>query len=193
MKKIARRLFLSFSLLSLASGCAVSVSPESLMKSSRQDQIVLTERLATASLRGAGVKWEEGALPGTYKPSREDSGGVYYYGPDRSIYQVWPVGKVETRLYVGGIYLPNDTAKPPQFFYFVESHPQVIGDLDTYTQARMGTPTPGVGAGTAVAGNVLAGAVVQGLMELEAGRIVKFPPIEDPEVSRKIAEARRSL
>lgn len=176
------------------SGCA-NVKPEALAKSERREEIVLAESVKTVAIRGIGVRWEEGAVPGTYTATREDAAGVYYFGPGRSIWSISEVFGKKPRVFVGGIFVPHDRAKHPQFFYIFESNPETADNIDAYVLTRVvstaASPSATVGGvgpsvGANVAGNVIGGAIVGAIIESGVGTIAKFPPIEDAAVRQKI-------
>lgn len=207
VRELGLKLVKSFILVILVcclAACAgfVGINPAELVKTSRQEQIVLTEGVSTVSYRGLNYRWEEGALPGVYKAEREDSKGVYYFGSDRSIWMTNEAFQRKPRLHIGGIFLPHDKSKGPQFFYIFEMDPTTVDNIDAYVQSRIvataATPAvapraAGVSLGANVAGNVIGGAVVSGLISLNVGRIEMYPPIEDAKARERILGALRTL
>ncbi|WP_428718753.1 hypothetical protein [Undibacterium curvum] len=178
------------------------INPAELGKTNKQEEIFLTEGVSTVSYRGMNYRWEEGALPGVYKAEREDSKGVYYFGSDRSIWMTNEAFQRKPRLHIGGIFLPHDKSKGPQFFYIFEMDATTIDNIDAYVQSRIvataASPavapgTAGVSPGANVAGNVIGGALVRGLISLNEGRIEMYPPIEDVKAREKILGALRTV
>lgn len=186
-------LFISF----LAVGCAIA--PESLKESTKKEVIVIDKRISTVAFRGLNVRCEEGALPGTYTAKKEDKHGTYFYGEGRSIWYTNEIVQVVPRLHVGGIYIPNDKSKAPQFFYFFETDVHTTENVDNYVQSRIAagniTSTGGasVPVGANVVGNVVGGAIVNAMIQSDVGKIIKFPAIEDKLVADKIISSKKSL
>lgn len=171
-------------LLSLLAGCAGPMV-ESLAPTARHEDIVLTDPISTVSYRGLNYRCEEGATPGVYHAQREDAEGVYYFGPERSIWMTNESIQPTPRYYVGGIYLPHDTTKAPQFFYLFETTVHTASDVIN-SNAAAGALGPKLNTGAGVAGGVIAGALIGGMLEANVGAIEKFPPIASPEVRQKL-------
>ncbi|MFZ6776517.1 hypothetical protein ACO0LD_06755 [Undibacterium sp. Ji83W] len=173
-------------------GCA-STRPENLAKASRNEEINLSESISTTAFRGMHVRCEEGALPGVYVAKNEDANGVYYFGKDRSIWTTNEMIQRKPRLLVGGIYVPRNTTKGPQFFYIFEKEVHTTENINDYVMQRIvqtatvpAVGSPNVGLGVNVAGNVIGGVLVSAMIEAGVGQIEMFPPIEDANVKSKI-------
>src|SRR5262245_47371223 len=164
-------------LLAVAGLSACATAPESLSKAQRPEQIVLAEKISTVAYRGLPVRCEEGALPGTYVAKFEDANGIYFYGPERSIWSTNEVVQKTPRLYVGGLYLPRDRSKSPQFFYVFEKDVHTAENIDTYLDQRAATNTQNSANPVAEGlGNAAGGAVVNAIIDAGVGKIEKFPP-----------------
>jgi hypothetical protein len=188
------KLYTSLLVSMLISACATD--PKSLMKSERNEQIVMSESVSTVSYRGLNVRCEEGALAGTYIAKLEDADGVYFFGPERSIWSTNEAVQRVPRLYEGGIYMPNNASEPPRFFYILEREVHTAENISAIVQQRnemvLSSSTKTINAGSLV-GNVLGGAVVMLAIEAEIGKINKFPAITDQDVKKKILDGRSQL
>jgi hypothetical protein len=183
---------LSILLFVFMGGCATR---EKLAMADVPEQIVLADKVSYKTKAINGMQWEYIALPGIYDAERKDAGGVYFYGPDRSIVEIGELWGNVPRLKVGGIYLPNDKSQPVQMVYAFENKVQTTTDLNQYILERTTTTTampalrPGVGAGTNIVGNVVAGAVVGAMLAAGEGEITRIT-IKDQAVAQLLRAAR---
>jgi hypothetical protein len=178
-------------LIALGGLSACATAPESLTKAQNPEQIVLSERVSTVAYRGLHVRCEEGALPGTYVAKFEDAKGIYFYGPERSIWSTNEAIQKTPRLYVGGLYVPRDRSRSPQFFYVFEKDIHTADNIDTFLLNRASTaPLSGSPVADGL-GNAAGGAIVNAIIDSGVGKIEKFPPIEDPLIKQKILDARQ--
>lgn len=186
------RMYFAFLVCSTLSACAIS--PDSLKTSLRQEKIVISERITVSEKRGLmNVPCEEGLLPGTYVAKFEDDQGTFFYGPERSIWMTNELIQKTPRLFVGGIYIPHKPSEAPQFFSVFEKDVHTAENIDALVQQRIATSSAGPGSGPIAAnaaGNVLGGAIVAGLIELDVGKIFKYPPIKDDSLKRLIEKSR---
>ncbi|PTU32212.1 hypothetical protein [Stenotrophobium rhamnosiphilum] len=173
------------------SGCAVA--PEKLADSQRAERIVISDKISTVAYRGMHVRCEEGALPGVYAAWKEDDDGVYFFGPDRSIWSTNAAIQPVPRLWKGGIYLPNNPSEAPRFFFIFETEIHTADNIDAYVLQRMTAPSPGISAGANIAGNAIGGALVSAMIQSDVGKIVKVPAIEDSTTAQRILNARKPI
>jgi hypothetical protein len=192
------RVFLAVLIVVLAGGCATR--PENLKKPERADQIVLEEMISIVAYRGLNVRCEEGLLPGTYVATYEDSAGVYYFGEGRSIWNTNELIQKVPRLSVGGIFMPIDKSAAPRFFYVFEKEVHTTGNINEYVQQRIvssintpGLAPVGAGVGVTVAGNVIAGALIDAMISSNVGALEMYPPISDEKVKAKILSSWRTV
>lgn len=190
-----RRLLLSqFLILILVfmGGCATR---EKLAMADVPEQIVLTDKVSYKVKAFNGMQWEYIALPGIYDAERKDSGGVYFYGPGRSIVEIGELWGNVPRVKVGGIYLPNDKLRPVEMVYAFENKVQTTTDLNQYILDRAITTTampalrPGIGAGANIVGNAVGGAVVSAMLEASEGEITRIT-IKDQAIAELLRSAR---
>ena len=152
---------------------------------------MLSERISTVQYRGMHVRCEEGALPGTYVAKFEDASGTCFYGPERSIWSTNAAIQKKPRLYVGGLYVPMDRSRSPQFFFVFEKDVHTADNINTYLEGRAATTTQSSGSPVAAGlGTAAGGAIVNAIIDAGVGKIEKFPPIEDPLVKQKILDSR---
>lgn len=184
---------LFFWFLASLAGCATR---EKLLPADAPEQIELTTQVSYKSTAFSGNKWEYIALPGIYNAERKDEGGVYFYGPGRSIVEIGDLYKNVPRLMVGGLYVPNDKSQLVQMVWAFENTPATTDNLNQYVQDRLVTTTtlpqlrPGVGTGTNIVGHAVAGAVVAGILAAGEGEITRIS-IKDQATSDLIRAARR--
>lgn len=185
--------FVAVAALWALGGCATR---EKLAFADRHEQIVIPEKVSYVVNVRKGLRWEYVALPGTYEAERKDDGGVYFYGPGRSIVEIAEIYKNQPRLKVGGIYLPNDSSRPVQIVFAFETDVHTARDLNTFIIDRTVTTTalpsmrPGVGAGANVVGNVVGGVLIGAIMEAGVGEITRVV-VKDPAVGERLRLARR--
>lgn len=182
--------------LSLLVGCA-STTREGLQRTERNEEIVIEPGFSVVSYSVMNVRHEEGLIPGIFKAEREDADGVYFFGDGRSVWSKNEIIQKIPRLYVGGIYLPKKSSTAPRIFYLFETKVHTTQDVDAYIQQRIvsstSMPAPGVSVGSTVAGNVIAGALVNGMFEAHVGHIEMFPSIKDEAVVKRIKAGHRRL
>lgn len=177
-------------------GCA-STTREGLQRTERREEIVIHQKLSIVTYRGMNVRCEEGLLPGTFTAEREDSDGVYFFGNGRSVWSTNEMIQPVPRLHVGGIYLPKNASEPPRIFFLFETDVQTTQNVDTYIQQRIvsaaAMPAPGTSVGSTVAGNVIAGTLVNAMLEAGVGQIQIFPPIKDEALAKRVLTGHRQL
>jgi len=174
--------------LALLGGCATR---EKLARADRPEQIVLAEKVSYVVHSLNGTRWEHIALPGVYEAERKDANGVYFYGVGRSIVQITELYKNELRLKVGGIYLPDDPAKPAEMIYAFETEVHSVPDLDQYMRDRVAQagyrPAPALGGPIGPLGML----AVDAMLEAGVGEISRLP-VKDRATSDKLRSGRRS-
>lgn len=180
-------------------GCGGYIPGGAPKESSRQDSIIIPETIFY-SIKGhlSGDTLRFGMLGGTYKATKENDAGVFYKGQGYPIFSGdWDSQPVQITFLAGGIFVPNDQAQPPQFYYyFGESRvgtesdlqdPKVIPDdqISANSPSRLDT-TPyaanavahGAPIAPAAFGSALGGAIVGAIIASGAGEIhmAIFPP-----------------
>jgi hypothetical protein len=182
----------------LACFLAACAAPKvaSLAPADRKDEIVVAQKLSVVEHSISGIRWEHVALPGTYVAERKDANGVFFFGPGRSIVVISELYKNQPHLKVGGIYLPNASSEPAQFFYVFETEVHTAADIDAYVQSRIvtTTSTPGLstgGVGTTVAGNLIGGALVNAIIESGVGEVARVFTKSDPSLRAKLVAGLR--
>lgn len=194
------RSFLLLAVFAFLTGCA-TVKPENLEKTNRKEEIVLNEPISTVAYRGLNYRWEEGALPGTYRAERQDSKGTYYFGTGRSVWMTNEAFQKTPRLYVGGIFLPHDGANAPQFFYIFEKEVHTTENINAFILSRIipsavsPTTVPGFASasvGADVVGTVIGVQLVDAIIESGVGSIEMFPPIASATARQKIKDGVRA-
>ena len=180
------------SFLALLGGCATR---EKLAPADRPEQITLAAQVSYKLTSPIGIKWEYIALPGIYEAERRDADGVYFYGAGRSIVEITELYGNVPRLKVGGIYVPHDAVKPVEMIFAFEVSPTTTTDLNQYSQDRIIMTTampgmrPGISAGTNVVGTVVAGALIEVMLQAGEGEIQRLT-VKDQAASDLIRTSR---
>ncbi|OCQ22211.1 hypothetical protein A7985_10525 [Pseudoalteromonas luteoviolacea] len=94
-------------------GCS-NITPESIQHTQTNRYFIIEEKTEQSGVYGLGVTWIEGLEPGVYKSIGMDHKGEYFLGPNASFYK-YGKGTMPVH-HVGGVWIPNDPAKPPYFF-----------------------------------------------------------------------------
>jgi hypothetical protein len=185
------------------SGCATSTAPEKLARATVREQLVFTERITAISIRGAfKSRLEEGVLPGVFTAEREDANGVYFFADGRRVWNVNPVLRKTPHFQLGGIYIPRDPAGFPSLFTIFEREVHTADSVDAYVaqqssvdqqsaQAPVGTGVGGIGVNAL--GSAIGGAILNGIVDAEVGKILLQPPMTDLVARQKILDARTPL
>lgn len=174
---------------------ACATTPDSLRKPAQHASFVLNEGVSSVSYRGIGVRCEEGMLPGTYVAEREDADGVYYFGPDRSVWNTAGTVYPKPRLLIGGLYVSKVQQGEFRIFYIFEKSPPTTENINSYMQERivqsatMPGVTPGVGLGANIAGNIVGGILVNAIIDGAVGGIETYPVIKDEALVGKLKQA----
>lgn len=140
--------------------------------------ITLPERFVTSTAAIGFVKaGVQGLQAGEYTARFRAGGGVFYFGPDRAYFG----GTQDARIYLrgGGFWLPDDGGDP-RLFYVVDDRNNIayadsLESMSTPKQTKM----PDMGW----LGNVA--------NDVEIGRLVLMPPLEDAAAAARLKAATR--
>lgn len=181
MKKI--QLFIVLIIAVLMTACAAkTVSKKSLKKPSVITQLELPtdyvydkKRIYTDSTKVKG-EYYYGVLAGTYVSEYEDKKGIYYRGTNQSVILYGNNSKGQKGLVPGGIWLPKEGKKHFRPYWYSHVGPENPPPQTAKPHAPIVPPSvPGAEPVAAVTGTVIAGAMVQSMIDADKNNAIFLP------------------
>lgn len=162
-------------------GCMTYVEPEKLAAVTRNECVIVAERISYKDIRGyAKAKWEVWLSPGVYRAEKEDTAGVYFRGNGRPITQSVDVVPGKYFHNLGGIWVAKAESQNPRLYTYVEQDENISTTIDAVTaQSTSNAINQGFGGGTAIIGSTIGGAIATALVLRDVGKIKDLPEISD--------------
>lgn len=174
--------FIVFSFAGLvASGCSTTYAPKKLADVTRNECVVVPEKMSYTGTGGLlKIKFEEGVTPGVYRAEKEDERGVFFRGSGRSVFHKNNTMPEKYFLRTGGVWLPKDPTQKAKLYSYIDNESYSVSDLSSITsQTAISSMNSGVGAGHSFAGAIIGGAIVNSMIQADVGKIFMWPDIKD--------------
>lgn len=189
------RCLLIVAALCILPGCASELRISDLAKIENSDDYLTVSRFRCCESKG-----EEAAIgleAGNYRLEYENEGGKFYRGP--GVVVKLPVvlnmnkEKYPDSLFEGGVYVPNDPAKPYRIYYYQNNLPGSPGPTVGMEQQMQMTETmrvsnPGMDYGTAAAGTSIGLGITNSIIESSRSKIAVMQANADLDISGHVSK-----
>ncbi len=178
------------------SGCATPIAPNDLKSVSVAQCIVIGNKTTWSEQRGMmGLTWEQGVAAGVYKSEFEDEYGIYFRGNGRPVWlRAFPTSDPnkagnKTPISEGGIWISKFGAAKPKLYHYLELEQHYADDVNKSAfMVASNYVNQGVGIGPSVVGAAIGGAIANAMIKADAGKILFFPEVMDPDFISKIQQ-----